>query len=311
MKILLIDIDSKIPNLALKKIEKYHIDRGDEVIWNNELFQYSVDKTYVSIIFDWNKSKAKQFVNAEIGGSGYDLHKNLPPEIDKIKLKINWGFTTRGCIRKCYFCIVPEKEGYINAVGDIYDFWDKKSKKLVIMDNNILALPEHFKKICFQIRKENLRVDFNQGLDHRLLTKDLCRELLSLKHIYEIRFAYDDVIFKPTVLKALKMLKNAGIKDWGSRWYVYVGEKDTFDTVYERMELLHRNKQGVYLMRDKKVYNKPEYIALASWSNAMGVFKVASLKDLLNKSKRMKRYKKYFSTIFKDERIANTQGSLF
>lgn len=54
MKILIIDIDSKIPNLALKKIEKYHSDRGDEVIWNNELMQYSSDKIYVSCIFSWN-----------------------------------------------------------------------------------------------------------------------------------------------------------------------------------------------------------------------------------------------------------------
>jgi hypothetical protein len=37
MKVLLLDIDSKIPNLALKKIEKYHIDKGDEVIWNNKI----------------------------------------------------------------------------------------------------------------------------------------------------------------------------------------------------------------------------------------------------------------------------------
>ena len=59
MRILFIDIDSKIPNFALKKIEKYHLDKGDEIIWNNELFKNSVDKIYVSCVFDWNKSKCK------------------------------------------------------------------------------------------------------------------------------------------------------------------------------------------------------------------------------------------------------------
>ena len=51
-KILLINIDSKkIPNLALKKIEKYHLDRGDEVMWDMPLFAHLSDKIYVSCIF--------------------------------------------------------------------------------------------------------------------------------------------------------------------------------------------------------------------------------------------------------------------
>ncbi|GAH92586.1 unnamed protein product, partial [marine sediment metagenome] len=84
----------------------------------------------------------------------------LRPEIEEMKPKINIGFTTRGCIRKCPFCIVPEKEGKIRVVGDIYDFWDREGTELIILDNNILALPEHFKMICTQLKQENLKVDF-------------------------------------------------------------------------------------------------------------------------------------------------------
>ena len=295
MKVLLIDIDSEIPNLALKKIEKYHLDKGNEVIWNNELMASVCDKTYVSCVFDWNKKQAEQWENrAEIGGSGYSLDIKLPKEIEEIKLKINWGFTTRGCIRKCPFCIVPQKEGMIKAVGDIYDIWDGKSKEIILLDNNLLALPLHFKIIASQLRKEKLRVDFNQGLDHRLLTEDLAKELFTLKHIHELRFAFDDIASKTTVLKALDILEKLGIKAWGSRWYVYIGEKDTFDSVFERMELLREHKQAVYVMRDKKVYNKPEYIALACWGNMMGAFKMP-LKEVMEKSKRLKPYKKYFN----------------
>lgn len=47
-------------------------------------------------------------------------------------------------------------------------------------------------------------------------------------------------------------------------------------------------------MRDKKVYDVPEFIALASWGNTMGAFKCASLQDILKTSKRMKPYAKYF-----------------
>lgn len=296
MKVLLIDIDSTIPNLALKKIEKYHLDRGDSVIWNNELFRCSSDKVYVSCVFDWNRAKCDEWKGCEIGGSGYSLDINLPKEIDEIKPHINLGFTSRGCIRNCYFCIVPKKEGKVRPTGDIYDIWDGKAKELMILDNNILALPAHFKLIAGQLRKEKLRVDFNQGLDHRLLTDELAQELISLRHTNEIRFAFDDIAYKPTVLRALDILKRAGLKDWKSRWYVYIGEKDTFDTAYERMKILQEHKQAVYVMRDKKVYNEPKYIALASWGNTMGAFKIAPLKEILN-SKRLLPYKQYFKEV--------------
>ena len=286
----IIDIDSKIPNLALKKIEKYYLDKGEQVEWNNELMALSSEKIYVSCVFTKNRAMCKEWESrAEIGGTGYDLAIKLPPEIDNIKPRINFGFTTRGCIRNCYFCFVPKKEGKVYIEGDIYDIWDGKSKEIILMDNNILAMPGHFKLVCSQIRKENLKVDFNQGLDHRLLTEDLAQELLTIKHIHEIRFAFDDIAFKPTVLKAIKILKDKGLRKWGSRWYVYVGEKDTFDSVFERMNILREQEQCCYVMRDEKVYDKPEYIALASWSNYMGAFK-QDPKEIFAKSKRMTKY---------------------
>lgn len=295
-KILLIDIDSKIPNLALKKVEKYFKDNGDEVIWNQELFATIADQIFISCVFDWNKNKAREFEiyeNVMIGGSGYDLSKTLPIEIEKIKPKINLGFTTRGCIRKCPFCIVPLKEGMIRIEGDIYDLWDRKSRQVMLLDNNILALPEHFKLIASQLRKENLRVDFNQGLDHRLLTDEITKELLSLSHIREIRFAFDDISYKPTVLRALKLLKLHGLKDWGSRWYIYIGEKDTFDTVFERINILRKHKQAVYVMRDKTIYNKPWIMALANYGNTIGLFKKTDFETALNTSDRLKQYRNY------------------
>ena len=293
-KILLIDIDSTIPNLALHKIAKFYQDMDYEVVWNMPLFASDAEKIFVSCIFPENKEKCDRWEGiADIGGTGYDIKKCLPPEIDAIKPKINWGFTTRGCIRKCKWCFVPNKEGGIRIEGDIYDIWDGKSKELIIMDNNILALPDHFFKIAEQLKANKLKVDFNQGLDHRLLTPEICKELISLKHIHEIRFAFDHIKYKPTVEKALKMLQVAGLKDWQSRWYVYVSPTDTFDNVFERMEFLRQNKQAVYVMRDRKITTIGQFVALASWGNTMGAFKMP-LKDVLIKSKRMSHYGKYF-----------------
>jgi len=83
MKVLLINLDSKIPNLALHKIEMYHKLQGHEIIWNNDLFCNSVDKIYVSNVFILNKEKAKFYTQyyAEIGGTGWDIYKKLPDEI--------------------------------------------------------------------------------------------------------------------------------------------------------------------------------------------------------------------------------------
>jgi len=301
-KILLVNIDSVIPNLALKKVEKYHLDRGNEIIWDMPIMAELADKIYVSCVFPRNRQRAISIhPTAIIGGSGYDLFIKLPPEIERVKPRINWGFTTRGCIRKCPFCFVPQMEGYIRVVGDIYDLWDGQSKEVYVMDNNILALPTHFSKVCEQIRKENLRVDFNQGLDHRLLTKELWLELLSLKHIHEIRFAFDDIAYVRTAIRALDLMAQHGLDDWQTRWYVYVGEKDTFETVYERLCLLRKYKQHAYLMRDEKVYDNPVYIALATWTNFKGAFKM-DLPRLLAENDRFRGYAKYFPDIEIEEK---------
>ena len=264
MRVMLINIDSKLPNLALKRIEAYHKNRGDEVVWDYPLLASQVDKIYVSCIFSWNKHKVVDweiYDNAIIGGSGYDLKKTLPEEIEKTPLKINYGFTTRGCIRKCQFCIVPEKEGKIRAVADIYDIWDGKNKEIILLDNNILALPEHFKLICEQLQKENLKVDFNQGLDHRLLTEEIMA-ILNKTKTGELRFAYDNPKEQKTVERAIALLN-------GKRafWYVLCGFNTTFEEDLERIEWLYSMKQNPYVMRYESIKKDKKYISLARWVN--------------------------------------------
>lgn len=280
MKILLVNVDSVIPNLALEKLRVYHEQQGDKVtkIKDKSLLPFVdvYNKIYVSCVFDYNKHRCRKWRGiGEVGGSGYSLKKCLPNKIEKIKPKINLGFTTRGCIRNCPFCIVPRKEGKIHPVGDIYDLWDGQAKDIILMDNNILAAPEHFFKISSQLKKENLCVDFNQGLDHRLLTDKICEELCSLIYASpgKIRFAFDHISLKKSVKRALKMLKRCNNKvgrrkwRWMTRWYVYVGTYDTVDTVMERINILRDAEQMVFVMRDKKVKHNPEFKAIYQWAS--------------------------------------------
>jgi len=261
MRILIINIDSKIPNIALKKIEKYHLDRGDEVVWDFPLMKYEAGKIYVSCVFSWNREKCLEYEGAIIGGSGWDLKTELPLEIERIKLHINLGFTTRGCIRKCGFCIVPEKEGGIKLVGDLLDLWDGKSKKIILLDNNILALPDHFNLICKQSRDNKINIDFNQGLDHRLLTDDIAKELKSVSCKHH-RFAFDHPSYIGAVEKAINILHRHGMRY--NFWYVLVGYDTTIKEDLFRLNYLRDRKERVFVQRYRR---DPIYIPMAAWAN--------------------------------------------
>ncbi len=275
-KILLIKIDGKLPNLALEKIKKYYLDKGCE-IYENYKTAPKVDKVFVSCIFTENRDECKFWEGkAEIGGSGWDFAQDkdghliqlskseLPPEIEDVKPKINWGFTTRGCIRNCEFCIVPRKEGIIHSVGDIYDIWDGKSDTITIMDNNILALKKHFFHITDQILKEGLKVDFNQGLDIRLLNDDIAKRLGEVKGV-DYRFAFDNLDVRDAVLEGIKLLQKYKIN--AAFWYVYCDED--FESAMERLVILKRFKQRPYLMRDKRVRGIKKFTLLSGWVNSM------------------------------------------
>lgn len=279
MKILLIDIDSKkLPNLALHKIERYHIDRGDEVIWNYELDKYSADKIYVSCVFTWNRDKCKEWEGiATIGGSGYDIAKTLPKKIERIKPKINIGFTSRGCIRRCPFCIVPDKEGIIRRVAEIPDIWDGESKDITLLDNNILALPDHFELIYSQLLEREIRVDFNQGLDIRLLNDTNTSMLSHISH-KEYKFAFDFIEHEGSVIRGIKLLKKHGINR--STFYVLTGYDTTYGQDLYRLSLLRNLGQRAYVQRFN--YKKDRILSIfARWANQHNMFATHSFKEFV------------------------------
>jgi len=167
-KILLVDVDSKIPNLALMKISSYHKLRGDKVdfIRLNKSGYGNLTKptliknknyntTYASIIFTKNKDaiKFENSTNINIGGSGYDLSIQLPEEIDNLSEDYSlypennkaYGFITRGCTRKCNFCFVPLKEGDIKFYRHPSQIIKPEFKTTMFLDNNFLAYKEHLK----------------------------------------------------------------------------------------------------------------------------------------------------------------------
>lgn len=267
MRIGLINLEPKYVNIALEKLRLYHQIKGDEVedIIEIEATDY-YDSIYISSIFTWTDKKYVPKY-ATCGGSGFDLKNRLPDEIENMKPKINQGFTSRGCDRNCGFCIVPQKEGRFRVTGDIYDFWDCKSKEIVIMDNNILLSKKHFLKVADQILNENLKVDFNQGLDIRELDLDIAKKLKELKHKKQIRFAMDWVGMEKLFVEKYKILEKAGIKPSKIMVYVLVGFNTDIYQDLDRIEFVRSLDSDAFVMLydSKKKDGLREH--LSRWNN--------------------------------------------
>jgi len=277
MKVGLVQVDGKMPNLALMKLASWHKKKGDDVTVL-DMSGLNFDRVYASKIF--------------VGGSGVDLKSELPAEIeacvpDYELFKTNYDivFTSRGCIRDCGFCIVREKEGYIREAP--FD-WNFRHHKVVLLDNNFLASPKWKEKLEYFIRQK-LKVSFNQGLDIRLVTEENAKLLSQVKY-YDLHFrrrrlyfAFDDPKLEMIVKKNVKVLNEAGIPSKHLMFYVLVGYNTSFEQDYKRFKILdnlgclpfimiYNNKKDSLLHRFARWVNK-RYYKVVDWEDFGGEVK--------------------------------------
>lgn len=209
----LISVDSKIPNLALMKVSAFYKAKGYTADFYTPFKTY--DAVYASKVFTFSQDYDYYPENVVKGGTGYVGNAAvLPDEIEHIcpdyslcpGMDYSMGFITRGCIRTCNFCIVPDKEGYIRPAADIDEF--VRHKNLVCLDNNILTSDFGLKQIEKIIEKK-IKVDFNQGLDARIIAGNpSIAELLSkVKWLKPLRMAMDNIGEVKPVIKATEMLR--------------------------------------------------------------------------------------------------------
>ena len=284
MKIGLFDIDSKYHNLALMKISAWHKSFGDQTELYNPLMKKTYNRVYVSKIFSkGNKEEGYIPKNSIIGGSGYSLKTVLPydmehfmPDYDLYNLNYSLGFTTRGCIRNCGFCIVREKEGNIREHTEVEEFLNSKSNVIVLLDNNFLALPSHIKKLNHYINKGWI-MDFNQGLDIRLVNKENAKLLAKIKHYKQIRFAWDFIETEKEVKEGLNILFKAGVKPYQVMVYILCNFNTTIgEDIYRQQEL---NNLGVdpfimlYGEANERMRN------LQRWANRRQISKKCKFED--------------------------------
>lgn len=217
MKIQLLHLDGKLPNIALMRLSAWHKANGDEVEMRrtpdpeNDLFggMSMPHKVYGSAIFRSTIPSAeravKVFPGARIGGTGVDparkgelvpfspvispattdhglgegtLDYSLYPHFNS-----SIGFTQRGCRLKCEFCVVPVKEGRVRSTGTVADLWrgDPWPRELHLLDNDFFGQPDWRGRIR-EIRDGKFKVCFNQGINARCLTEESAEAIASVNY---------------------------------------------------------------------------------------------------------------------------------
>jgi len=275
MKSGFIDIDGKIPNLALMKLSAHHKQKGHACGLTAPLYADQYDAIFASKIFDFSPMPILPN-NSFIGGSGYSLKieldqniEHLYPDYELYDCDYAIGFTSRGCYRKCPFCIVPQKEGRWRAVADIYEFWNGQDR-IMLLDNSLNTDQGHFLRICGQLSGLRIAVDFSQGLDIRYLTDAQAWALTKIKLWKQIHFAWDLMAIEKQVRKGIEILGKYNLK-YKSMFYVLIGFNTNPAEDLYRVETLRELGVDPFVMPFDK-HNEYQR-NFARWVNHKAIFK--------------------------------------
>lgn len=314
MDIGLIDVDGNntqkrwgatvFPNLALAKLSRHHKERGDHVEWYTPFSHYDI--VYMAKVFTYTPDYGYMITNADKvvkGGTGYDIHSRLPDDVDRLQPDYSlypsidnttaYGFLTRGCPNKCFWCVVPKKEGVVKPYMDVDEIAIEGRKNLVLMDNNILGAGDYALEQFHKIIKRGYKVDFNQALDARLVNETNAELLAKMKWIDRIRFGCDTHKQIDDCERAISLLNKHGYK--GEIFlYTMIGGNNGFKECFERINywrgrmLEERARHGNVMYAYAQPYRDPTKSHheipmwqkdMAQWCNKRMVFTTVEFRD--------------------------------
>jgi hypothetical protein len=259
---LLLQLDGKLPNLALMRIAAHLRATGWDVTLRHagniaalepQLADPKWDAVYASLIFERSRHLGDRvlalYPDAIVGGTGYDLTRTLASvgidETGPLAYDIyartsdlrdgraaSVGFTERGCRLQCDFCVVPRKEGKVRAVATIADIWrgDPWPRQILLLDNDFFGNPQWQDRIA-ELRDGKFKVSFNQGINARMLNDETAAAIASVnyrddqmreKRIYT---AWDGKKDERTLFRGLEALVRAGVKPDAIMVYMLIGHE--------------------------------------------------------------------------------------
>lgn len=309
----LLDNGTRHPNLALMKISGYHKKMGHHVELITKYEDTSkYDVIYISKVFSF--TNIPQWVlslpNIIIGGTGffsdggesleYEIEHHLPDyklynnyveeqiETGKSRdrfadyLDFSIGFATRGCFRKCEFCVNKKYDKAFNH-SNISEFIDVEKPYIYLWDDNFLAF-SGWETILDELEATGKPFQFRQGLDIRLMTDKVAKKLSNARYRGDFIFAFDHIEDRALIEKKLRLWKRYSAKT--TKLYVLCAyeSQDEIDIIrtFERIKILMKYGCLPYIMRYDDYKNsalQSIYTQIARWCNQPQFFKKKSFRQ--------------------------------
>lgn len=309
----LLDKGTRHPNLALMKISAYMKEKGHstQLLYNYEHLD-DYDEIYISKVFSFTKIPidVTHYSNIKYGGTGFfdDCAPDLPNEIEHHMpdyhlydayvgqeitrgirpqhfsdyMDYSIGFASRGCFRKCSFC-VNKKYDRAFRHSPISEFFDKSRKYIYLWDDNVLAYNK-WNEVLDELEATDRRFQFRQGLDMRLMTDEKAKRLAGMKYHGDYIFAFDHLEDRELIEKNLKIWRKYSSKT--TKLYVLAGydsqDENDILSILERIKILMQYRCLPYIMRYDGYQNSIYggiYINLARWCNQPDFFKKKSFRE--------------------------------
>lgn len=230
----------------------------------------------------------------------YDEYIEIQTNGDEKLKKRKWGdylsysigFTTRGCIRQCGFCVNRLLKKVVPC-SPVSEFLDKSRSKIYLWDDNIMAAPyQVFHSVIEQLQATGKAFQFRQGMDIRLMTEEKAQILMNSKYCGDYIFAFDHYKLDDPEEKKQVEQTVKGLDVWrkycnkSTKLYVLVAydsqdERDIEGTFY-RIKILMEYGCLPYIMRYESYKDskyKTLYTQLARWCNQPGFFKKMSFRQ--------------------------------
>lgn len=329
----LIDHGTRHPNLALLKISGYCKHYGHDVVLLSDYENIGeFDIVFLSCVFSFTKLSEEilDLPNIVYGGTGIfqDGGSDLPSEVEHFHpdyslyaeyaakqlalgrsrasvadyLDYSIGFTTRGCFRKCSFC-VNQKYDHVFRHALVSEFLDESRPFIYLWDDNFLAY-RGWRDVLDELDATGKPFQFRQGLDIRLMTPEKAQRLASSHYHGDFIFAFDHLEDKKLIERKLRIWRTW--TDRGTRLYVLSGydsqdEKD-IASVFERITVLMRYDCLPYIMRYESYKHsrwRGLYVTIARWCNQPQFFKKKSFREFCEANQRYHKNQKTLCAAYK------------